>query len=86
MENMQKYEKEIKTGVYRHFKGNLYEVIGLAYDSEDLRVKVVYKALYGEGAMWVRDAEMWCETVERDGVRMRRFELVEQCGSYEPQL
>ena len=70
------YENLIKKGVYRHFKGNLYEVIGLAYDSEDMSVKVVYRALYGEGALWVRDARMWLEQVEREGVVRARFEFV----------
>ena len=70
------YEKLIKIGRYRHFKGNEYEVIGLAYHSEDMSVMVVYRALYGEGELWVRDAQMWLETVERDGVCMPRFVYV----------
>ena len=77
MDKLREYEKRIKKGVYRHFKGGMYEVIGLAYDSEDLSVKVVYRALYGEHDLWVRDADMWCEYVERDGVRVRRFEPVD---------
>ena len=76
MDEMQKYAHEIPLGVYRHFKGNEYEVVGLAYDSEDMRVKVVYRALYGDRDLWVRDASMWCEYVEREGVRTRRFTLV----------
>lgn len=66
----------IQPGRYRHFKGNEYEVIGVARYSETEEPMVVYKALYGEGGLWVRPAEMWNETVERDGKRYMRFERV----------
>ena len=66
----------IKTGIYRHFKGNLYEVIGIAKHSESLEEMVVYKALYDEGSLWVRPASMWDETVERDGNVYKRFTFV----------
>ena len=49
----------IKPGKYRHFKGNEYEVIGIARCSEDETPVVVYRALYGEGGLWTRPAEMW---------------------------
>lgn len=68
--------EEIKLGKYRHFKGNEYEVIGTAKHSETLEEYVVYKALYGEGGLWVRPASMWNETVERDGKVFRRFEYI----------
>ena len=64
---------EIKLGKYRHFKGNEYEVIGIARHSEDLSPMVVYRVLYGEGGLWVRPAHMWNETVERDGKVFPRF-------------
>lgn len=67
---------EIKLGRYRHFKGNEYEVIGIARHSETLEEMVVYRALYGDGGLWVRPAFMWCETVERDGKRFPRFEYI----------
>ena len=67
---------EIKLGKYRHFKGNEYEVIGIAKHSEDLSPMVVYRALYGEGGLWVRPAEMWNETVEREGKTVRRFTYI----------
>ena len=67
---------EIKIGKYRHFKGNEYEVIGIAKHSETLAPMVVYKALYGEGGIWVRPAEMWNETVERDGKTFKRFTYI----------
>ena len=65
--------EEIKLGKYRHFKGNEYEVISIAKHSETTEDYVVYKALYGDGGMWVRPASMWNETVERDGVTYKRF-------------
>lgn len=67
---------EIKTGRYRHFKGNEYEVIGVAKHSETLEPMVVYRALYGDGEIWVRPASMWNDTVTRDGVTLRRFEYI----------
>ena len=70
------YEEAIQTipsGRYRHFKGNVYEVIGIARHSEDESPVVVYRALYGDGGLWVRPAEMWKKTVTRDGVTYKRF-------------
>ena len=63
--------------MFRHFKGNLYRLGGFAKDSETLEEMVVYRALYGDGGLWVRPAKMFFETVERDGKTMKRFELVE---------
>ncbi len=68
---------DLKPGKYRHFKGGEYELIGLAKHSETLEPMVVYRALYGEGGLWVRPAEMWTETVERDGYRGPRFICME---------
>ena len=70
-------EFDIKPGRYRHFKGNEYEVIGTARHSEPLEEMVGYRALYGEGGLWVRPAKMFFETIERDGKKMKRFEPVE---------
>lgn len=65
--------QEIRPGIWRHFKGNRYQVIGVAKHSETLEDMVVYRALYGEGGLWVRPASMWLETVERDGKTYQRF-------------
>ena len=65
--------EELKIGRYRHFKGNEYEVIGVARHSETLEPMVVYRALYGEGGLWVRPAAMWTETVEREDYSGPRF-------------
>lgn len=62
---------------YRHYKGNMYEVIGVARHSETLEDMVVYRALYGEGKLWVRPLGMFCETVIVNGVETPRFSLVD---------
>ena len=67
---------EIKIGRYRHFKGKEYEVIGVAKHSESLEEMVVYRALYGEGGLWVRPASMWNDEVEKEGKRYKRFTFI----------
>lgn len=67
---------DIKLGKYRHFKGNEYEVIGIASHSETLEPMVVYKALYGEGSLWVRPAAMWNEQVTKDNYQGPRFQYI----------
>ena len=64
-------------GIYRHYKGNLYELIDIVNHSETLEKMVLYRALYGEGELWVRPISMWDEIVEVDGRKVKRFELVE---------
>ena len=68
--------EEIRPGRYRHFKGGEYQVLGVAKHSETLEPMVVYRALYGEGGLWVRPAAMWNETVEREGRTFRRFTYI----------
>ena len=68
---------EIKTGKYRHFKGNEYEVLYVAKHSETMEEMVVYRALYGEKGVWVRPAAMWSETITRDGKTFTRFEKID---------
>ncbi len=63
----------MKSGRYRHFKGGEYEVIGVAHHSETMEDMVVYRALYGEGALWVRPLAMWEERVVHEGVEQPRF-------------
>lgn len=63
----------IKKGIYQHFKGNKYQVLDIAKHSETLEEMVVYKALYGEGGVWVRPAFMWDEEVEFEGKTVKRF-------------
>lgn len=66
----------IELGKYRHYKGNFYEVIGVVKHSETLEELVLYKQLYGEGALWVRPLSMFLETITVDGVTKSRFEKV----------
>ena len=63
----------IPLGRYRHFKGKEYEVLGVARHSETLEEMVVYRALYGEGALWVRPASMFTQTVTLEGKQIPRF-------------
>lgn len=66
----------MKRGVYRHFKGNLYQLLDVARHSETGEKLVIYRALYGERGLWVRPAAMWDEVIERDGQQYRRFTYV----------
>lgn len=72
---------KVKLGKYRHFKGKLYEAIGIARHSETLEEFVVYKALYhskefGDEALWARPKEMFLELVEVNGKKVPRFEYI----------
>ena len=64
---------DIPTGLYAHYKGGHYEVFGVARHSETHEALVVYRPLYGEGALWVRPFEMFTGEVVIDGVRQQRF-------------
>ena len=64
-------------GVYRHYKGNLYQVIDVARHSETEQEHVVYHTLYGDYSLWVRPLDMFVETVEADGESQPRFAFVE---------
>jgi len=67
---------ELKKGIYKHYKGNKYELVAVARHSETLEDMVVYKALYGDGEYWVRPASMWNEAVTfSDGTKVKRFEF-----------
>ena len=66
----------IKLGKYKHYKGNLYEVIGIAHHSETLEDMVIYRALYNDFDLWVRPLAMFLENVEINGVTMPRFEYL----------
>lgn len=68
--------EDIRPGRYRHFKGNEYQVLFTARHSETQELMVVYRALYGEGGLWVRPAAMWAECVDRDGYSGPRFAWV----------
>ena len=67
---------ELKLGKYRHYNGKEYEVIGIAKHSETLEEFVVYKALYGEGQIWIRPLKMFTEIIVVDGINKPRFEFI----------
>lgn len=66
----------VAQGIYRHYKGNLYQVLHTARHSETEETLVVYRCLYGEYGVWVRPLAMFSETVTVDGKEVPRFELV----------
>jgi hypothetical protein len=63
-------------GLYRHYKGNLYEVLDTVRHSETLEPMTLYRALYGDKGLWVRPAAMFAEAVVIDGVQQARFARV----------
>ena len=65
-------------GKYKHFRGNEYELLYIAKHSETLEDMVVYKALYGDGGIWVRPAAMWQETVQTANYTGPRFQLISE--------
>jgi hypothetical protein len=67
----------LENGIYKHYKGNLYEVLGVARHSETEEQHVVYKTLYGDYSMWIRPLEMFVEQIEVDGEQVARFAFVE---------
>lgn len=67
---------ELKIGRYKHYKGNIYEVLMTARHSETEEWMVVYKTLYGDKSLWVRPYEMFIENVEVEGVMVQRFAFV----------
>ena len=69
---------EYRLGRYRHFKGQEYELIGVARHSESLEPMAVYRALYGDGLLWVRPLEHFIGEVTRDGVTQKRFTFIEE--------
>ncbi len=71
MNEEEKAVTELPLGVYEHYKGKLYEVIGVARHSETLEKLVVY--IDGDGEFWVRPLAMFAELVEVNGKKVPRF-------------
>ena len=70
--------EDFKKGIYKHYKGNEYELIDIATHSETMEKMVVYRALYGEFGLWVRPASMWNEDVNVDGKIVKRFSFIKE--------
>ncbi|MCG3873645.1 DUF1653 domain-containing protein [Psychrobacter sp. Ps7] len=68
--------QSVPQGIYRHYKGSLYQVLHTAQHSETQEELVVYRCLYGEYGVWVRPLSMFSETVEVEGKHVPRFELI----------
>ena len=68
--------QSVPQGIYRHYKGSLYQVLHTAQHSETQEELVVYRCLYGEYGVWVRPLSMFSETVEVEGKQVPRFELI----------
>ena len=68
----------ITTGIYRHYKNKLYQVIDVATHSETLEIVVIYKPLYGEEKLWVRPLKMFNEEINFEGKLVKRFTLIEE--------
>jgi len=67
----------LEKGEYQHFKGGRYELIAVAKHSETCEDMVVYRALYGDGGVWVRPLSMWEELVEYKGKTVKRFTRID---------
>lgn len=61
-------------GIYQHYKGPRYQVMGIARHSETDEWLVLYQALYAEMGFWVRPLSLWLEPV--DGAQQPRFALI----------
>jgi len=71
-----KIEKTLKLGIYKHYKGNLYEVLSTARHSETEEWMVIYRTLYGDGSQWVRPYDMFTEKIKVESRKVERFEYM----------
>jgi hypothetical protein len=67
---------DVKPGRYKHYKGNEYEVVGIAKHSETLEDFVIYQQLYGDRSFWIRPKSMFLETVNANGKEQPRFQWI----------
>lgn len=67
---------KLPCGIYRHYKGNYYEVIDRARDTETLEEVVVYRALYGKFELWVRPISTFLDNIEINGQYQKRFKFI----------
>jgi len=76
----------LKPGLYQHYRGNLYHVIGLCRHSETLEILVTYQALYGDYGLWVRPLDLFLEPVEENGQCVPRFKFIKGILDQPPAL
>jgi len=74
----------IQPGIYKHYKGKMYRVIGIGRHSEDLQEYVVYQALYDDYGIWIRPYKMFIENIEIDGKTMPRFTFITEGVTHAP--
>ncbi|MDP2176598.1 MAG: DUF1653 domain-containing protein [Bacteroidota bacterium] len=68
--------KNLQSGIYKHYKGNFYQVLDIVTHSETMEVLVLYKQLYDKELLWVRPLSMFLEKIEIDGEFIERFEFI----------
>jgi hypothetical protein len=78
--------KEIKLGLYQHYRGNLYRVMGVCRHSETLEELIVYQALYGDYGLWVRPKSMFFDVVDVEGKNILRFTYTQALFEHAPKL
>lgn len=72
----------LKKGIYKHYKGDLYDVLGVAHHTETLEEVVIYRSLYGKFEYWVRPVSMFCENVEHPNHEVGpRFRFIGELGN-----
>lgn len=70
--------REIKLGIYRHYKGNTYKTLHIAKHSETLEDMVIYQDVNNPDKIWARPVSMWNDDIEIDSKTVKRFELMEE--------
>lgn len=76
----------MQPGLYQHYKGNYYQVLGLCRHSETLEEMVVYRGLYGDYGLWVRPKSLFEGTLLHEGKEMPRFQFVRTLDTKAPDL
>lgn len=77
-------QRDIKLGLYEHYKGARYQVLGICRHSETLEKMVVYQAFYGGYGLWVRPLQMFTGTIVQDGQEVPRFKFIQPIHEVAP--